>query len=108
MKGDTLAEPEQAEQNNEELGEDQDKKTSDVFSQEIMAVNTEVKQAAKPKDGIDLRIELQQVFITPAFAPGHDAANHIANYSVKAQDHDSSLRKIHESKHEQQHSRQEP
>jgi hypothetical protein len=104
----TFPEPEQAEEDNEDLGEDQHEKTGDVLLQKIVAVNAQVKQAAEPEDGIDLCIELQQVFIPSAFAPHHDAADHIAGHRINAKGNNGRRRKVHEGKHEQQHSHQEP
>ncbi len=101
-------EPEQAEEDNKDLGKDQHKKTGDVFLQKIVAMNAQVKQAAEPEDGIDLGIELQQVFISSAFTPHHDAADHIAHHGIQAQANDGGRRKVHEGKHKEQHSHQKP
>lgn len=103
MKGDALAKSDQAKQNDKELGENQDKKTGNVFFQEIMTMRAEVEQAAEPEDRINLCIELQQGFVLPAFAPGNDAAEDVGAGSVAAHSHDDCRRKVCKGKHEQQH-----
>ncbi len=108
MEGDALPEPEQTKQNDEELGEHQDKKTGDVFPQEIMAMDAEVEQAGEPEDGIDFCIELQYAFVAPAFAPDGNATQDITQGSIAAEGNDEQRRKIHKGKQEQQHSHQEP
>lgn len=108
MERNALPEPEQAEQNDEKLGENQDKKTRGMLSEKVVAMSAKVEQAAEPEDRIDLCIELKQGFVRCAFLPCDDATKDIAERSIAAESHDDCRRKIGKGKHQQQHRYQKP